>query len=175
MDESRPDLRASDAERERVAAQLRDHCAEGRLTMSELDERLARAYAARTHGELLVLLRDLPELVHPLPVPHTALPAPVRRAGPSWPGWLTPPVANLLALSVLVVVVWVLTVVPDDFWPKWPIGVAAAVTAGGYLRERARQRHGPGDRSGHGHGHGCSGHGHGWSGHGGEGRRGRRP
>ncbi len=166
MDESRPDLRASDAERERVAAQLRDHCAEGRLTMSELDERLARAYAARTHGELLALLRDLPELVHPRPVPPSAPPPPVRQAGPSWPGWRTPPVANLLALTILVVVIWVLTIVPDDFWPKWPIGVAAAVTAGGYLRERARHRHGPGSRSGHGHG---------WSGHGGGGCRGRRP
>ena len=42
------DLRASDAERERVAASLREHCAAGRLTLEELSERLDEAYRART-------------------------------------------------------------------------------------------------------------------------------
>jgi hypothetical protein len=55
-----PDLRASDAERERTVAQLRDHALAGRLTVDELDERCARAYAARTVSELAALLRDLP-------------------------------------------------------------------------------------------------------------------
>jgi hypothetical protein len=53
-------LRASDADRERVAALLRDHATVGRLSFDELDERLERAYAARTYGELGLLLVDLP-------------------------------------------------------------------------------------------------------------------
>jgi hypothetical protein len=55
-----PDLRASDAERERVVAFLRDNAAEGRLTADELEERVGRAYAAVTRGQLARLVRDLP-------------------------------------------------------------------------------------------------------------------
>src|SRR4051794_5960493 len=53
-------LRASDAERERVAEALRRHHLDGRLDTEELQERLERAYAARTTGELAPLLADLP-------------------------------------------------------------------------------------------------------------------
>lgn len=52
--------RASDSERERVADRLRDAAAEGRITVDELDERIAAAYAAVTRGDLDVLLDDLP-------------------------------------------------------------------------------------------------------------------
>ncbi|WP_406381728.1 DUF1707 domain-containing protein [Streptomyces sp. NBC_01618] len=53
-------MRASDAERERVAETLREAVAEGRLEMDEFEHRLDAAYKARTHGELEPLLRDLP-------------------------------------------------------------------------------------------------------------------
>jgi hypothetical protein len=53
-------LRASDADRERVAVSLRDHAVAGRLTTEELDARTGRAFAARTLGELDALLTDLP-------------------------------------------------------------------------------------------------------------------
>ncbi|MEU5435658.1 DUF1707 domain-containing protein [Streptomyces sp. NPDC020719] len=55
-----PEMRASDAERERVAEALREAVAEGRLDMEEFEERLEAAYKARTHGELAPLVRDLP-------------------------------------------------------------------------------------------------------------------
>src|SRR5207244_162233 len=42
------DLRVSDQERERAAAEIREHFAAGRLDADELAERLERAYAART-------------------------------------------------------------------------------------------------------------------------------
>jgi hypothetical protein len=54
------DDRASDAERERVAVALREHCAAGRLTLEELSARLEEAYRARTGGELEAALRELP-------------------------------------------------------------------------------------------------------------------
>ncbi|MEU1129719.1 DUF1707 domain-containing protein [Streptomyces sp. NPDC005900] len=60
MSEELPDLRASDADRERVAELLRDAMAEGRLDMAEFEERLDAAYRARTYGELAPLTRDLP-------------------------------------------------------------------------------------------------------------------
>ncbi|MEU3518303.1 DUF1707 domain-containing protein [Streptomyces sp. NPDC006654] len=53
-------IRASDAERGRVEAQLQHHYAVGRLTLPELEERVAVAYEARTREQLDALLRDLP-------------------------------------------------------------------------------------------------------------------
>jgi hypothetical protein len=55
-----PSVRASDADRERVARILRDHAIAGRLTTEDLDKRSGRAFAARTLGELDALLADLP-------------------------------------------------------------------------------------------------------------------
>ncbi|MFJ5679950.1 DUF1707 domain-containing protein [Streptomyces sp. NPDC093097] len=59
-DERLPQLRASDADRERVAEILRDALAEGRLDMAEFDERLDATYQARTYGELERVTVDLP-------------------------------------------------------------------------------------------------------------------
>ncbi|HZP53676.1 DUF1707 domain-containing protein [Actinocrinis sp.] len=55
-----PNLRASDADRERIVEQLRQHTADGRLTMDEFEQRMSAAYAAKTYGELAQLTRDLP-------------------------------------------------------------------------------------------------------------------
>lgn len=54
------DIRASDADRDRVADILREALAEGRLTPEEHAERLDLLYAAKTMGELVPLTRDLP-------------------------------------------------------------------------------------------------------------------
>jgi len=53
-------IRASDEDRERIAAALSGHYAAGRLTLEEFQERLDRAYAAKTLGELSDLMTDLP-------------------------------------------------------------------------------------------------------------------
>jgi hypothetical protein len=55
-----PNVRASDADRERIVEQLRQHTADGRLTMDEFEERMTAAYAAKTYRELAQLTRDLP-------------------------------------------------------------------------------------------------------------------
>ncbi|MER7828364.1 DUF1707 domain-containing protein [Streptomyces sp. NPDC096097] len=55
-----PELRASDADRDRVVERLRDAVAEGRLDMEEFEERLEAAYTSRTYAELEPLTRDLP-------------------------------------------------------------------------------------------------------------------
>jgi hypothetical protein len=70
------ELRASDADRERVAEALRDAYAEGRLDADEHAQRLEAAYASKTLGELVPLTKDLPAASRPHPAPTTA-PAPV--------------------------------------------------------------------------------------------------
>jgi hypothetical protein len=54
------EMRVGDAEREATAAELREHYASGRLTLEELNERLDKALAAKTRGDLDALMRDLP-------------------------------------------------------------------------------------------------------------------
>jgi hypothetical protein len=75
-------LRASDADRERVADIIREAAAEGRLSMEELDERLDAVYAAKTYAELEPITHDLP---HPgtrhVPVPSAAPARDVHRFG----------------------------------------------------------------------------------------------
>jgi Domain of unknown function (DUF1707)/Cell wall-active antibiotics response 4TMS YvqF len=65
-----PALRASDADRERTIARLREHAAEGRLTLEEFTDRMSTAYLARTNEELEELARDLPSA----PVPSRRRP-----------------------------------------------------------------------------------------------------
>jgi hypothetical protein len=52
--------RVSDLEREEVADVLRDAAAEGRLSYTELEDRLETLYASKTYGELVELTADLP-------------------------------------------------------------------------------------------------------------------
>ena len=101
-------IRASDADREHVAARLRDHYAEGRLTLAELDERMTAALKARAFGDLRGIMADLPgpgpalQQARPLP------PAAARRAALRRRSLLLLPLAAL-ALGVLLI--------PDTGWP----------------------------------------------------------
>ncbi|WP_330332392.1 DUF1707 domain-containing protein [Streptomyces sp. NBC_00536] len=72
-------LRASDADRDRIAQIIGDALAEGRLTAEEHSERLDALYAVKTVGELEVLVRDLPA------AQGTAYAAPAPASGPAWP------------------------------------------------------------------------------------------
>jgi hypothetical protein len=53
-------LRIGDAERDAVAADLGEHYTAGRLALDELHERLAAAFAAKTYGQLVQVVADLP-------------------------------------------------------------------------------------------------------------------
>jgi hypothetical protein len=99
-------LRASDADRERVATALKDHAAEGRLSMDELGDRLGTCYGARTAGELDSLLWDLPAAA-------PAHPAPRPRAG------------SLRPVLVAIGVVLALTILPGIVFPVFGMAMAA--------------------------------------------------
>src|SRR3954466_11036904 len=72
------ELRASDAERERVVAFLREHALLGRLTDDELEDRIGLAYAAVTVGDLESLIGDLPRASRPESRPAVSRPAAQR-------------------------------------------------------------------------------------------------
>jgi len=74
---------AGSADRERTVGVLRAAFTEGRLNQDELDDRVARTYAARTYGELWALIADLP--TGPLPYPAGLLAVPYPQASPAVP------------------------------------------------------------------------------------------
>lgn len=79
MDET-PDVRAfraSDADREQVAEALRQAVADGRLTLTELQERIEQLYAAKTYGDIAPVVHDLPGIRVMLRGPNAAGTAPI--------------------------------------------------------------------------------------------------
>ncbi|MEU6663577.1 DUF1707 domain-containing protein [Streptomyces sp. NPDC046821] len=89
------DLRASDADRDRVADILREALAEGRLTADEHAERVDGVYRAKTQAELEPLVRDLPGAHRPRPA-QAPTPAPNRPTSGA-----IPPVADENVVAVL--------------------------------------------------------------------------
>ncbi|WP_030667001.1 DUF1707 SHOCT-like domain-containing protein [Streptomyces cellulosae] len=87
-DDAVPELRASDADRERVAEILRDALAEGRLDMEEFGERLDATYKARTYGELAPITRDLPAAAGTDSAPRVSMTKEPAPDG-SWAGRIT--------------------------------------------------------------------------------------
>ena len=77
-----PDLRVGDADREAVAAALRESYAQGRLTLEEFNQRIEAAFAATTRSQLSALTRDLPPVAAPAPRAPVPVPGAQReRAG----------------------------------------------------------------------------------------------
>jgi Domain of unknown function (DUF1707) len=114
------ELRVSDQERERVAREIREHFAAGRLTDEELDHRLAAVYAARTQSELRGLRSDLPALA--------ATPAEQRAELAQRRGHLQRRLVQqsggAMAAFVLCTVIWLASGAQGMFWPVWVAVVA---------------------------------------------------
>jgi len=148
-DRPQPDMRASDADRDRVADRVRRQCAEGDITLDELSDMLARTYAARTYGEL-------DEVVSNLPVPVHSAPGAYAAPEPRLPGdrnlWWRIGLGPYLVINAMLIVIWAITGA-GYFWPIWPIlgwgaGLALAAVGG--------HKHG-GHPHSHGHGPGSGG------------------
>ena len=79
-------MRAADTDRDRAADLLRTAAAEGRITFDELDERVSRAYAAKTFADLQAVTGDLPGpgITPPTPAARPAAP-PSASAGTPGP------------------------------------------------------------------------------------------
>ncbi len=65
-------LRIGDADREAAAAALREHYAEGRLTLDEFQHRLELVFAAKTDRDVAAITRDLPIAAPALAWPRNA-------------------------------------------------------------------------------------------------------
>ncbi|WP_239140439.1 DUF1707 SHOCT-like domain-containing protein [Actinoplanes campanulatus] len=117
-------MRAGDSDRQRVADRLKAALDEGRLDLSEYDDRVQRAYAARTYGDLDGLLDDLPGTI-PVEksqvVPHEGVSEPVEKPASKHQGRSGFP--GMLAIFVVCTLVWAMSSLGSGelqyFWPGW--------------------------------------------------------
>ena len=143
------DVLAADRDREHVAAMLRKHYTDGRLTMSELDDRLAEVYAARTLRDLQPPLRQLP-VIAPFPTaPRPPQPPPVATPQPAPPAvsgrnkGLREHLTSYVVVNTFLVLIWFFTSPGGYFWPIWPMmgwGVGVVLHAVNGPKQRYRPR-----------------------------------
>ncbi len=148
-------IRASDADRDRAAAALREHLAAGRLTTEEFEERLDKAYAAKTLGELDDLMADLPgtDLEQlpdaslqraagpPLPGrPGGSIEARQGRLSPAWrAAW-----GSWLAISLFLFAIWLVSGASGGLWFLWVVVPLGALLLGRWIMGApGRSEHGP--------------------------------
>jgi hypothetical protein len=131
-----PQMRAADADRDAVAHRLGEHMTAGRLTVAEYEDRVARAYAAKTYGELTELTRDLPSARpsnRPSAQPAAAGPCGPAPWGGSWTAgpWRRAVWGSWLSTAIIVTTIWLITCLSAGallyFWPIWVIGPWGAV------------------------------------------------
>jgi uncharacterized protein DUF1707 len=117
-------VRASDAEREAVVRVVQQAGADGRLTLTETEERLAGIYATRFRHELSPFTDDLPNGqgrpgARPWP----------GRPWPAWQNWPTRPrsrgplvvhAAIVLVMAIVLITRWAVSSAPF-FWPAFPL------------------------------------------------------
>ncbi|MDD7811890.1 DUF1707 domain-containing protein [Mycobacterium sp. CSUR Q5927] len=116
---SEPAMRAGDPERGSTAAHLGQAFAQGYLSMEEYETRLGRAFEAET-------VRALDGLLVDLPVGRIGRRDPQRRAARHAAAGRAVRIHLFayLAVSVLMIGIWLATAVAAGawyFWPAWPI------------------------------------------------------
>jgi hypothetical protein len=146
-----PKIRASDEDRDRAVSLLREHHAAGRLDAEEFNERLDKAYAAKTLGELDEIMADLPAIdLYRLPhdsLPRYGRPKPggssfleaaaaghggvVRAHGRFSPAWASA-WGSWFTCTVLCFVIWALTGAGYP-WPLWVAAPWGAVMLGTWV------------------------------------------
>jgi hypothetical protein len=121
-----PDLLVSDADRSRVAGELRGHYEAGRLTLEEFQERLDEVHAARTEGQLEQVLRQLP-------------PAKLPSVNPRDTRWRSLALQYAL-VNVIAILIWLFGGAHGDFWPRWVLLVTLIMFTRRVFGRHARHR-----------------------------------
>ncbi|HEY1688698.1 MAG TPA: DUF1707 domain-containing protein [Solirubrobacteraceae bacterium] len=107
-------IRASDAEREALIEDLREHTVAGRLSPEELEERIGVVYAAKTRAELDAVRADLPLTALAVRKAYVQRRAQLR-------GRLVQEAGGSLTASGICVGIWFAAGAHGQFWPIWVI------------------------------------------------------
>jgi hypothetical protein len=124
------DIRIGNADRTRVVEQLREHTADGRLTLDEFSDRVSEVYAAKTVGDLELTMRELP--TERRVRVDTEKRVRMRR--------LREHVAPYVITVLICVAIWAMTGF-GYFWPIWvivPWGIGVLSHAGAAMNGNAK-------------------------------------
>ncbi len=110
-------VRASDAERDGAALELRQHFADGRITEQELSDRLEAVYASSTRGELEQIRHDLPAAP---PSPRERREQLAERQA-ELRGRLAQQAGGSFVPFVICVVIWAASGASGPFWPAFAL------------------------------------------------------
>ncbi|GAB3646419.1 DUF1707 SHOCT-like domain-containing protein [Glycomyces tarimensis] len=158
MTDDQGKLRISNAERDEAVERLQQALDEGRIELSEFDERTKAAYAAKTNGELSLIFDDLPlsraddKSVHTIDLTpeeraerEAEIQRRVRGGGDDGEGVLhqMPALRALLLVGGMTTAIWLVFCIATGelryFWPIWPIfGLAIVVGVQWMGRGRGR-------------------------------------
>jgi hypothetical protein len=165
-DADRAAQRAGDADRDAVAEMLRIAAEQGRIDLSELEERLGLVNRAKTYGELDLLVADLPQVPPSLTLPGRGVEpdtlvlstttANLRQAGhwvvpkritaESTTGWITIDFTQALCahrevtVEVVTKTAWIELILPEG----WAARVGPLSTYTGHLSNKAADTPDPG-------------------------------
>ncbi|HEY1916184.1 MAG TPA: DUF1707 domain-containing protein [Streptosporangiaceae bacterium] len=135
-------IRISDADREQMAARLREHYAQGRLSTDELEERITATFSAKTYGDLRHVMADLPEPESaPVHSPRAASGRPPRTVVYRHRGPRLLPLALIALVAALVVpgVAWLFLVLFKVILVMWLFAAVAGIIAAAMFRRRMRR------------------------------------
>jgi hypothetical protein len=140
----REGMRAGDSDRKAVADQLKQALDEGRLDLSEYDERLQQTYGAKTFADLDGLLDDLPGTVpvqHSQVQPAAAPPPPSAAPAAGQPVDNRPPwLGGYAGVVVVCTLIWLFTMVASGHWIyPWPVWTLIPLVLG-FFGQRGRRR-----------------------------------
>ncbi|WP_460538924.1 DUF1707 SHOCT-like domain-containing protein [Glycomyces halotolerans] len=142
MSEDRGRLRISNADRDEAVALLKRALDEGRLELSEFDERTRAVYGAKTNAELDLVFDDLPFGRTDDRSPSTFDAPADDRAEREQDGHghvhhrhghrgLPSSLHGLVWVAVPTITIWLLSSIVSGevqyFWPAWPVGIMAAI------------------------------------------------
>jgi len=135
---TRPDLRIGDADREAAAATLREHYAQGRLTLEEFNQRLDAVFASTTQSQLDHLTQDLPHVPAPAPSLPVTAGASRERARRGYQSGRSRPRLGLFPVIIAALATWLLIFDLHLRMFPWPgkLAIFLAILAGvrGLLR-----------------------------------------
>jgi hypothetical protein len=130
------EMRASDADRNAVAQRLQGALDEGRLGLTDYDERLQQTYAAKTYAELALVTADLPA-----PAPDRTVAAKERSAvarAEWWDEW-----RSWLGGAIIMIGIWGVVSLTSGrfttFWPAIPLGIWAAIILASAVSGKSRR------------------------------------
>ncbi len=107
-------LRVADADRERLAGELREHMVAGRLSQDELEQRVDLAYKAKTQADVDALRADLP--LSPATVRQS-----LQQRRSHLRRRLLQEAGGSLTVSGVCVAIWLAAGANGQFWPIWVI------------------------------------------------------